>query len=508
MKAKYLILLIALIQTSTLLAKEFHVSKNGKDNNPGTFEAPFFSIQKAASVAQPGDIINVHEGVYRERINPPVGGTSDNNRITYQAADGENVIIKGSEIVKNWEYIMHDTWKVTLSNSYFGDFNPYTDIIHGEWYSTPMDGYDRHTGAVYLNERWLSEAADLSKVLQPAEEELFWFGMVDSQNTTLYAQFKEIDPNNELVEINVRQSIFYPEMPGRNYITVRGFKMLQAATPWSGAMSEQIGLIGTHWSRGWIIEDNDISFSMNTGITLGRYELKVPMPPVTAEGFICSIELASGNGWSKEKIGSHIVRNNRISHCEKNGIHGSLGGIFSIIEGNIICDIGAKGWISGTDLAGIKLLGSQDVLIKGNCIVNCGKGIWMDWMAQGTRISSNLCYNNIQQDFYAEVNHGPYIVDNNLFLSRCSVWDMSQGGAYVHNLMAGMLNMSPHSRKTPYHLAHSTEILGYHEILGGDNRFINNIFLSGYIGNSKQVNPEFETRAIYGQEYFGLKTYD
>ena len=57
--------------------------------------------------------------------------------------------------------------------------------------------------------------------------------------------------------------------------------MRQAATPWSGAMSEQIGLIGTHWSKGWIIEENVISHSMNTGITLGRYELEVPMPAIS-----------------------------------------------------------------------------------------------------------------------------------------------------------------------------------------------------------------------------------
>ena len=41
-----------------------------------------------------------------------------------------------------------------------------------------------------------------------------------------------------------------------NYITVCGFTLRQAATPWAGAMSEQVGLIGTHWSKGWIIENN------------------------------------------------------------------------------------------------------------------------------------------------------------------------------------------------------------------------------------------------------------
>jgi alpha-N-arabinofuranosidase len=104
--------------------------------------------------------------------------------------------------------------------------------------------------------------------------------------------------------------------------------MRHAATPWAGAMSEQIGLLGTHWSKGWIIENNVISHSFATGITLGRYGLADgSMPDASAEGFVQSIELALDNGWSKDTIGSHIVRNNHISHCEKNGIHGSLGGV-------------------------------------------------------------------------------------------------------------------------------------------------------------------------------------
>jgi hypothetical protein len=68
---------------------------------------------------------------------------------------------------------------------------------------------------------------------------------VAAENTRIRAQFKGVDPNRENIEINVRQSIFYPSEPGRNFITVRGFTMRHAATPWAGAMSEQIGLTNT-----------------------------------------------------------------------------------------------------------------------------------------------------------------------------------------------------------------------------------------------------------------------
>ena len=51
------------------------------------------TIQAAANKAQPGDTITVYEGVYRERVDPPRGGTSDVRRITYQTARGEKVVI-------------------------------------------------------------------------------------------------------------------------------------------------------------------------------------------------------------------------------------------------------------------------------------------------------------------------------------------------------------------------------------------------------------------------------
>ncbi|MDA3926745.1 MAG: hypothetical protein PF904_18825 [Kiritimatiellae bacterium] len=35
--------------------------------------------------------------------------------------------------------------------------------------------------------------------------------------------------------------------------------------------AEQSGLIGNHWSKGWIIEDNTISHSVCSGIALGKH---------------------------------------------------------------------------------------------------------------------------------------------------------------------------------------------------------------------------------------------
>ena len=269
MKTMAFALLGALALGAAPDAREFHVSLSGDDSNPGTKEAPFRTIQRAAGLAQPGDVITVHEGVYRERVNPPRGGESDAKRIVYRAAPGEKVEIRGSEIAKKWVAVRNDAWKTTLPNSFFGDFNPYADLIRGDWFNPRNRRH--HTGAVYLDGHWLTEAPALDPVLEPAGDAPLWFGQVDDENTTIWAQFKGANPNERPVEINVRRTVFYPDQPGRNYITVRGFALRHAATPWAPPTAEQVGLIGTHWSKGWIIEDNEISHSRCSGITLGKY---------------------------------------------------------------------------------------------------------------------------------------------------------------------------------------------------------------------------------------------
>jgi alpha-N-arabinofuranosidase len=163
----------------------------------------------------------------------------------------------------------HDTWMSTIANDFFGDFNPYSDLIRGDWFDPK--GREHHTGAVYLDGHWLTEAVRLEDVLAPAGDTPLWFARVGRDDTTIWAQFEGVDPNDGQVEINVRQTVFYPAEPGASYITVRGFTMMHAATPWAPPTAEQIGLIGTHWSRGWIIEENDILYSTCVGITLGKY---------------------------------------------------------------------------------------------------------------------------------------------------------------------------------------------------------------------------------------------
>ncbi|MFI7426685.1 DUF1565 domain-containing protein [Micromonospora sp. NPDC049836] len=98
------------------MASVFHVATSGSDRADGSAERPFRTINRAAGVAQPGDTVLVHAGEYREWVKPRYGGLSDARRITYQAASGEHVVIKGSERItagNHWVARCGGRWSTT-----------------------------------------------------------------------------------------------------------------------------------------------------------------------------------------------------------------------------------------------------------------------------------------------------------------------------------------------------------------------------------------------------------
>lgn len=507
------LLLLLLFNSFESFSKEFHVSIKGRDGNNGAPASPFKTIAAAVAVAFPGDTITVHAGTYREWVNPLRGGESDAKRIVYRAAPGEKVEIKGSEVIGGWEKIKSGVWKVTLPNAFFGTYNPYKDSIHGDWFNNK--GRLHHTGEVFLNGKSLYEKETLDKVLNPVAMTGIkddpgslrtWYCESNEKSTTIWANFQADDPAKAVVEITTRRTCFYPEKPGINYITITGFIISHAATQWAAPTAEQVGMIATHWNRGWVIENNTISDSKCNGITLGKERgtghnvWTADKQNVNRDGNIHYIEVVFNvlrNHWNKETIGSHIVRGNRIFDCEQTGICGSMGAVFSTIENNHIYNIWTKRQFDGAEIAGIKFHAPIDVTIQGNNIHDNGRGIWLDWMTQGARVSRNLLYNNTKEDLFVEVNHGPYVVDNNIFLSPRAINNQSGGGAYVHNLINGEVVVRPDlNRFTPYFLPHSVHVKGLATIFGGDDRVYNNIFIGDEKAKGKYGLEGYNTAAL------------
>lgn len=611
---------------NALSAKEYHVSVKGDDNQEGNFSKPLRSINAAAQKAQPGDVITVHEGIYRERVVPPRGGLSDEKRIIYRAAQGERVVITGSEPVEGWVKVRQDTWKLTLPNAFFGKTNPFDEQIYGSWYRGK--GVPNHTGSVFLNGERIRETFSRCDVLKPVSDQPYWYAEADGNGgpvlmnvewicpargerttsmqasveggdqavcmqvvkrwpfgylkdgsalyfenvdfgsgtdtlfvqaatlagggaievhlndrngewlgtgmitntgdwekfdvfplqmkrklsgknnlcfvikapmqktngtTTIWAQFPGgIDPNRESVEISVRPQVFYPDRTGIDYITISGFILENAATNWAPPSAEQPGLVGTRWSKGWIIENNTIRNSRCAGISLGRptfghshhYQQLPPKVYPEPDGGQTEQQLLDyfeNASWEKEAIGFHIVRNNHIYACGQVGIVGCSGGAFSLIEGNEIHDICLNETFEGDEMAGIKLHFANDAVIRNNHIYRTIRGIWLDWGSQGVQVTGNLLHdNNVYEDLFIEVCHGPILVANNILLSERAM-SLSQGIACVHNLITGKItggkDRCAGGRLSYYYEPHGTVSVGKAPNPGGDLQWYNNLLI-------------------------------
>jgi hypothetical protein len=166
-------------------------------------------------------------------------------------------------------------------------------------------------------------------------------------------------------------------------------------------------------------------------------------------------------------------------------------------------------------------------------------GIWLDWEAQGARVTQNLFHDNNapeedypmaegcmqSQDVFVEVGHGPTLIDNNVSLSRVSFRLATEGVALVHNLALGALTSIGSGtdvplpdgtmavRYTPYHIPHRTEVAGFMTILHGDDRVYNNIFIQNWPVKETEAKEDMgfvmEDNQVVGTSVFDdYPTYD
>ncbi len=76
--------------------RTLHVSPTGNDTNPGTDPlAPLLTIQHAADLSQPGDLILIQPGIYLESVTVPTSGTAAQPIVFRGAAPG--VILDGAD---------------------------------------------------------------------------------------------------------------------------------------------------------------------------------------------------------------------------------------------------------------------------------------------------------------------------------------------------------------------------------------------------------------------------
>jgi alpha-L-arabinofuranosidase len=453
------LLLLALISNSCMTTgKEYHVSKTGNDANTGSDDSPFLTISAAARVAEPGDMITVHAGIYREYVNPLRGGNSDADRIVYRAAPGENVIIKGSEQINTWVNDGGGIWKVEIPNSFFNDQNPYARTLGWVSENWLMTGEWTHCGDVYLNGEAFYEKRKIEEI---SNEKNTWYTEVDSSVsvTRIWANFGDIDPNTELAEINVRESIISPMDTNVNYITIRGFTIMHSANGWGPPSAYQGAAISTNGGHHWIVENCEIINAKTCGFSMGNPRVR-----------------RNRAGLDYDHVGHHIIRNNIFRRCGQSAFVGAGYNTGTYILGNYIGETSYRREFWGHEIAAIKFHNGVDLIIEGNYIGNSNnvRALWIDFGNQNIRLSRNF----IGVQIFIEMNHGPILIDNNI-LEGVYINRGSGAITMAHNLLNIDNFRYTHDpyRKSAYYKAHTRETVMRELSFVRDERWYNNIFI-------------------------------
>ena len=421
-------------------------SARADDNGPGSSDRPFRTIGKAAEVLQPGERVVIASGTYREWVRPARGGDGADKMISYEAAPGAKVYIKGSEALKEgWTQDAINvfrrpgapdapppvpSWGYQFTGAMFPDaYNPFAlASVAGDraWLDTKavdMGPYFRRRGLVFADGKPL-EPVELQRELgSPAlfrppppgtpqspnglpprarggpimqeiggtEDARFW---PDANGQSVHVRLSNGTPADHVIEITTREQVFAPVNRGLGYIRVKGLTIQHAGNgfplPQRGAMLDVMG--GHHW----IIEDNTIEWANAIGVEIG------------------------GSGGQQPTQG-HIIRRNTIRYCGIEGIAG-IGTRDVLVEDNLFewC-----GWANAErewESAAVKFHQAQNMLLRRNVIrhIRHANAVWFDSGNVNCRLSSNVFADvvSVSSAVHMEVNLQQNQIDNNI------IWDV------------------------------------------------------------------------------------
>ena len=241
-------------------------AKNADDKGPGSKERPFRTINAAALVLQPGERVVIAEGVYRECIRPARGGSGPDAMISYEAAPGAKVVVKGSAVVtdfhpsQGWNFGMDPAtrtpvkaWELKLDPALFHGYNPFqVDNVIGnrEWINYAKDNmanYFRRRGLVFVDGRPLEPVELASELAGPPAGSMNYFSdihwtplfqefspyagkvWIESNGMTLHIRLANDEaPAKHTIEITTEEQVFTPAQRYQQYIRVKGITFMHA----------------------------------------------------------------------------------------------------------------------------------------------------------------------------------------------------------------------------------------------------------------------------------------
>jgi alpha-L-arabinofuranosidase len=309
----------------TRYTRTYHVNArhpNCSDDNPGSEERPFRTINRAAQEVRPAERVVIHAGVYREMVQPRRSGEGPDRMIAYEAAPGAQVIIKGSRIIESkWTpsrdpggqgIFSKKLWMTTLADGLFENgYFPFRTMNASDEEIDLMPWALRWKGRIpYTLPRGLF-LQDGQRMEQLATYEdlvrlpgSFW---VAPGGTTVHIHpYGSGTPAGKLFEAAVQPHMFKPQSPGTGFIRVSRLTFEHCA---NGFPRIGIGALYTMGGHHWIIEGNTVRHANSVGIEIGYRTFE------TQGG---QRHLA---GLEQQELAGHRKLHPRCQHCAGGNFH-------------------------------------------------------------------------------------------------------------------------------------------------------------------------------------------
>ena len=477
--------------------RTYHVAQQhdaASDDNPGTEDEPFLTIQAAAEVLEPGERVLIHDGVYRETVRPRRGGTGPDAMIAYQAAPGQTPIITGAEAYTGpWEE----------QARYKGRFGEGVRVYHlrlpAEWFvgylpfgmvNLPQHHLDAggeinnfpdalrwklllKRGLVFQDGRRLRQVVRIRDL--DHEPGSFW---AESTGLDVYVRpFDDADPAASQWEVTAREQAFAPEQKELDYLRVSGLTIRHVADGFTWL--QRAALSASHGSY-WIVEDCHVHDVNANAIDLGTEHYAITDRP---------------------DHGHHIVRHNVIERPGLAGIVGHNNPMTGmLVEDNLISGAGWHGIERLWESAAIKMHRVEDSVFRRNLLRDNtdAAGLWLDYGIRNVRVTGNVILNTTTGYggvFVEAAKVGSVMIDRNIIGGSRMVAPLSSAagaGAEAVNGGHGIYTHDTDRLIVAHNLVFDCEGSGIHVSLGQpgrvaivgrgaicrDNRVLNNVVLN------------------------------
>jgi parallel beta-helix repeat protein len=407
-------------------------AENASDENPGSEAEPWKTIARAGSAEElkPGDTVLIKTGVYREHAKIRVSG-EPGKPITFAAAPGAKVVVKGSEIVDGtWTRVTDDptekepfpnaytgVWKIQLGDEYFTDAdfpNSYKDPAK-RWVSQVI--IQDRKALQLIGRDWIYRDKGYPRLrmvgqdLSDIHDDSFYF---DAATQTLYIRISG-EPSWFAIEVGVRGWVL--TVRDAHDVVVRGLEVRQNRQPggqWPMASvggSERVTVENCRFSQAdfcgfsvgsskhCVVRGCDMSGNGNTGFGMSKAE-------------DCLVENCTlmFNNYRRFRSGWHaggmkcIPANKRctVRNCE------------------VAYNIASDGiWFDADN---------EDILIEGNVSHhNDGCGVFFEINKGGGVIANNLVYANRGRGIYVSGSQKTWVVNNTVVANDGGVVAMPRG---------------------------------------------------------------------------------